>query len=384
MIHIFETLFWLSMAVTVYCYLLYPVCVRAVGRLRPKSVNKRNREPFVSIIISAYNEARFIKRTLENKLSLRYPPNKMELIIVSDGSDDGTDEIIKSHLKPNIRFVRQEPRQGKSAALNRAVAQARGEIICFSDANSIWDENALFHMARNFADATVGYVTGKMIYSNSTGNPTGAGCGLYMKYENKLREWESGIGSIVGVDGGIDAIRSNLYETIDPSLLPDLILPLKVIEKGFRVVYEPKAVLREESLDNSQDEFKMRMRVSLRALHVLWRMRHLLNPFRYGLFSWQLLSHKWLRYFAWIFILSALITNVISFDRGLSYRFMLFGQSFFYAFAILGYASEKFKIKLGKISTFPYYFIVLNLSSAAAFLKFIKGQNMVTWQPRKG
>ena len=368
----------------VYCYFIYPLVIKTLSKIRSIPVKKGDAKPFVSIVISAYNEAEVIQKTLENKLRLRYPQNKIEIIIVSDGSDDGTDEIINRNLRHNVTLIRQEPRQGKSAALNQAVLRAKGDIICFADANSIWDENALSYIVQNYADSTVGYVTGKMVYTSSTGNITGDGCSLYMKYENKLREFETQIGSIVGVDGGIDAIKKELYQTINPSLLPDLILPLKVIEKGSRVVYEPQAILKEEPLDNAQDEFKMRMRVSLRAFHALWHMRHLLNPIKYGLFSWQLFSHKLLRYFVWLFLLSALIANIILFNRGSLYNLLLFGQSIFYILVILGYVSEKLKIKSGKILTFPYYFLILNLSCAIAFIKFLKGQNTITWQPRKG
>ena len=172
-------------------------------------------------------------------------------------------------------LLRQEPRAGKTSALNMAVPNATGEILVFSDANSLYASNALRKLVQNFCDKEVGYVTGKMIYTNSEDSTTGDGCTAYMKYENFLRRVETKAGSIVGVDGGIDAVRKEFYKSMNPDQLPDFVLPLKVIDQGYRVVYEPEAILKEPSLKAPKDEYKMRVRVSLRALWALWDMCHL-------------------------------------------------------------------------------------------------------------
>ena len=210
----------------------------------------------------------------------------------------------------NVDLIRQEPRAGKTSALNLAVPQAKGNIIVFSDANSIYDSNALKKLVTNFADPKVGYVTGKMVYVNEEGTLVGDGCSAYMKYENLLRAYETRIGSVVGVDGGIDAIRKELYEKMNNDQLPDFILPLKVVAKGYRVVYEPKALLKEKTLNLPKDEYQMRVRVTLRALWALFDMRHFLTSRKNRLFAWQLWSHKLLRYFCFIFIVLALISNL--------------------------------------------------------------------------
>lgn len=380
-----EVFFWISFFIIFYCYILYPLILMTIKKIHNLPVQISDITPTVSIIISAYNEAHVIKKNIENKLKLNYHHNKLEIVVVSDASDDGTDGIVEKFVEDNnVILIRQEKRQGKTSALNRAVAVAKGEIICFADANSIWDENALNKIIRNFADRKVGYVTGKMVYVNSAGNIIGDGCNTYMKYENKLRELETQVGSIVGVDGGIDAIRRILYEPMNPDLLPDFILPLKVVEKGYRVIYEPEAVLKEESLDNTKDEFKMRVRVILRSLHALWYMKHLLNPFRFKIFAWQLFSHKALRYFVWAFMLLVFIMNLFLFNYGQIYELMMFLQIIFYILVILGVISEKRDFRIKKITYIPYYFFLVNLSSAIAFLKFLKGEKTVIWQPRKG
>lgn len=379
-----EITFWSSIFLILYCYALYPLTLMIISKFLTLSMQRSDITPTVSIIISAYNEAHVIKKNIENKLNLNYPYDKLEIIVVSDASIDGTDKIVREFIKDGVILIRQEPRQGKTSALNRAVTTAKGEIICFADANSIWDENSLNKIIRNFADTKVGYVTGKMVYVNSAGNIIGDGCNTYMRYENKLRELETRVGSIVGVDGGIDAVRKRLYEPMNPDLLPDFVLPLKVIEKGYRVIYEPEAILKEESLDNTKDEFKMRVRVILRSLHALWYMKHLLNPLKFKIFAWQLFSHKALRYFVWAFMLLVFIMNLFLFNYGQIYALMMYLQIIFYILVILGVISEKRDFRIKKITYIPYYFFLVNLSSAIAFIRFLKRDNTVIWQPRKG
>ena len=217
-------------------------------------------------------------------------------------------------------MIRQEPRAGKTAAINKAVAEANGEILVFSDANSLYSDDALCRIVRNFADPEVGYVTGKMIYTNPNGEAIGDGCTTYMRYENFLRAAETRTGSIVGVDGGIDAVRKNLYRTMAPDQLPDFILPLSVVDQGFRVVYEPHAILKEPALQDAADEYRMRVRVALRSFWALNDKRHMLSFKRLKLYAWQLWSHKVLRYLCFIFMIIALISNLLLLPSGNFYR----------------------------------------------------------------
>lgn len=383
-IKIIEIFFWYSLFTVVFCYLLYPLTIVLINILRAKRRRVHGITPSVTIVIAAYNEAKVIRENIANKLSLNYPRENLELIVVSDASVDGTDGIVNEFAGQGVKLIRQTKRNGKTAAINRAVSCARGEIICFADANSIWDKNALLYLVRNFADDKVGYVTGKMVYTTSSGNMVGDGCSAYMRYENWLRALETRAGSIVGVDGGIDAVRKRLYEPMKPEFIPDFILPLKVVEKGYRVVYEPDALLREESLDNSKDEFKMRKRVTLRALHALMHMKRLLNPLAYSFFSYQLFTHKLLRYFIWLFMATALVANLILIGQGTIYQVFALAQAIFYMFAALGAITENRGIKPNKFIFIPYYFFILNLSCAIAFFKFLKRDNAVIWEPRKG
>ncbi len=353
------------------------------SRLLTKKVGKGSSVPKVTILISAYNEEKHIGATIENKLSLDYPRDRIEIIVISDGSGDRTEEIVSSFQDRGVRLIRQEPRKGKTSALNMAVPQAKGEILVFSDANSLYDRDALRHLMKNFADPGVGYVTGKMVYVNSDGTTVGDGCSAYMKYENFLRAIETRVGSTVGVDGGIDAVRKSLYRPMKADQLPDFVLPLMVVEQGYRVVYEHRAILKEDTLKSSDDEYRMRVRVSLRALWALWDMRRLLDPGRYGVFSFQLLSHKVLRYLGILFMAGALISNALIVSCKRLYAILFLIQIMFYGAALAGRLLEK-KGVIKRLLYIPYYFCLINIAAGHALVKFINGEKQVLWTPRKG
>jgi len=376
-------LFFISLAILIYIYLGYPMVVYTASLIRKGGVSKGMYQPHVTILISAYNEEKYIGATIENKLLLNYPRDKIEIIVISDGSDDTTDDIVRSYSERGVRLVRQEPRKGKTSALNMAVSMAHGEILVFSDANSIYDLDALRNLMENFADPSVGYATGKMVYINPDGTAIGDGCSAYMNYENMLRNLETRVGSIVGVDGGIDAVRKFLYLNMKVDQLPDFVLPLMVVEQGYKVVYESRALLKEEALKRSDDEYRMRVRVSLRALWVLWDMRRFLNPAHYGLFSFQLLSHKVLRYLGVVFMIGSYVFNtlILTRSRFLWIPFLL--QSLFYGAAITGYALEKKGVKLN-VLYIPYYFCLINIAAGHALIKFFRCEKRVLWEPRRG
>lgn len=378
-----EFLFWLSVFLVFYIYIGYPLLLRILPK-HPISISADSLAlPKVTVLIPAFNEAAVIENTLRNKLTQRYPADLIEIIVISDESEDGTDAIVTAIAQedPRVKLIRQSPRQGKTAGLNLAIPQAAGEIIIFCDANGHYDADALQHLVNCFQDPSVGYVTGKMVYVNNDGSVIGDGCSAYMKYENYLRELETEISSVVGVDGGIDAIRKELYQPMNADQLPDFVLPLKVITQGKRVIYCDKALLNEESLSNSQSEFKMRVRVSLRAYWAMRDMKHLFNPADYGVFSLQLISHKLLRYLAFIPLLVAFVSNgLITGDAGF-YKLTFALQILFYgaaAFVSLNDGTQNRWLGLAN------YFCLINLASAMAFVRFIKGEKIVLWKPRAG
>lgn len=376
-------LFWGCIFLIVYVYFGYPVALLVMGRLRKRPVKKAPFEPAVSIIISAYNEEAHIGATLCNKLALNYPKDKVQIMVVSDASEDKTDEIVRGFEDRGVLLLRQETRLGKTSALNRAVPAARGEVIVFSDANSLYDADSLNKLMQNFSDPTVGYATGRMIYTNPDGTIIGDGCSAYMRYENFLRRLETQLGSIVGVDGAIDAVRKELYRPMNPDQLPDFVLPLKVIEQGYRVVYEPEAILTEAALKTEQDEYRMRLRVTLRALWTLRDLRQLLSLHRFGLFAWQLWTHKLLRYLCFLFLAGAYLANLLLWKQSPFYGVLLLLQSLMYLGMLFPWPAAQGKT-FSRLMGHMRYFLLLNLSAGHACLKCLLGQKQGTWTPRKG
>lgn len=376
--------FFASLFMIAYVYIGYPFCAFLLAAFKKNKINKNNSyQPAITILIAAYNEEENIEETIKNKLAQDYPFEKVQIIVISDESTDQTDNIVKKFKNNGVKLLRQVPRAGKTSALNLGIKSASGDILVFSDANSIYEKNVLKMLVRNFHDPKVGYVTGKMIYTNPDGSTIGDGCSSYMKYENLLRKIETDMGSVVGVDGGIDAVRKKLYQPMNLDQLPDFVLPLKVVEQGYRVVYEPKALLKEQSLKSSDDEYRMRVRVSLRALWALKDMRKLLWNKKNRLFSWQLWSHKVLRYLCFIFLIMTYFSNLLlCSDHKLFIVFFII-QSIGYIGALISPLLFRFNKKF-RILFFIHYFVLLNLASMHACIKFLFGKKQVIWNPRKG
>lgn len=372
----------LSLAMLVYVYLGYPLAVLALSALRRRRPRTGPDLPTITVLTAAYNEAACIEQTVRNKLTADYPADRLEVIVVSDESEDGTDAVLAALAAedPRVTFLRQSPRAGKTAALNLAAARARGEILVFSDANSLYAPEALRRLVAPFADPDVGYVTGRMVYRAPDGSLSGEGCSAYMRYENALRRWETGVGSVVGVDGGIDAVRRENFVTMRPDQQPDFVLPLSVVEQGRRVVHAPDALLYEDALADSGDEFRMRVRVTLRAWHALRDKASLFDPRRSGLFAWQLVSHKALRYLAPVFQAAALAANLALAGQAPVWNVLLALQGLFYAAALLGLATGGRGVPGAVV--FPYYLCLLNSAAGLALFKFLRGERRVVWNPR--
>jgi cellulose synthase/poly-beta-1,6-N-acetylglucosamine synthase-like glycosyltransferase len=378
--------FFVCLFVGIYPYAIYPAVVWVLGYILNRSVKKDDfHNPSVTIVIAAYNEADQIEATVRNKLELDYPRGLLDIIVISDESTDGTDEIVReiAAVDSRVQIRRQVPRQGKTAALNSVVPGASGDIVVFSDANSIYNRKALRRLVRNFADPEVGYVSGQMQYVNPDGSLVGDGCTAYMRYENILRAAETRLGSIVGVDGGIDASRRKLFVPMLAHQLPDFVLPLNVVEQHFRVIFEPEAILQENTLASGSAEYRMRVRVALRAFWALRDKRNLLNPFKFGRFAWQLVSHKALRYMSFLPLGLAVVLNAVLLGHGTTYTLLFLGELVFAILVLIAQFGRRdiFGIPLPGLC---HYFALLNWASAIAFVMFLRGERKTLWQPRAG
>lgn len=378
-----EFFFWASIFLIIYPYSIYPFVMLSIGSLWPRAINLKSIEPTVTVLIPAYNEASCIGATVQNKLVLDYPREKLQVIVVSDGSTDGTDGIVQQFFARGVELIRQEVREGKAAALNAAVKQATGEIIVFSDANSLFAPDAIRCLVQNFADPAIGYVTGSLHYVTNNNSLSGDGVSLYMGSENLLRRIETRAGSVIGVNGGIDAIRRRLYVDIPAQLITDFVLPLTVIAEKHRVIFDPRVRATEMANIEMASEFRMRVRVTLRALQGIAFMRRLLNPFQYPLAFFCLLSHKVIRYLGFVFLALALLLNSWLAQASLFYEVLLFLQLIGYSVALLGLL-PKLPTWLRRSMTAPSYLLMTYVAFAMAMYKFVRGDSMAVWKPRAG
>src|SRR6266436_7356856 len=321
-----EGVFWLSAVALLYTYAGYPLLLALVSALRPRKVWRGEFEPKVSIIITAYNEERDLRAKLDNTLALDYPRELLEIIVASDCSTDRTDEIAHAFADRCVRLVRQLQRLGKTAAQNMAVAQARGEIILFSDATSLYKPDVLRVMMPSFADPTVGCVAGRLIYVDPAESRVGRGARSYWGYETFLKEHESRIFSLIGASGCLYAVRRSAYVPLYAEACSDFIIATKMVEQNLRTVYVPAAVCTEETNRQSDKELKMRVRVIAQTFTDLWRHRAMLNPFHSGFYAVQLLSHKVMRYAVPFFLIAILATSGILARYSLLYLFVFVSQ----------------------------------------------------------
>jgi len=373
-----ELIFWIAVCCVVFAYVGYSLSIFLIALVVRRPLNKAPIEPPVTFLITAYNEERNLAAKIEQTLSLDYPPEKLEIVVASDGSTDKTDAIARSYADRGVRLVRVEGRVGKTETQNQAVRQARGDVIIFSDATTRYEHSAIRNIVRNYADEQVGAVSGRYEYYNPTGASIGVGSILFWSYENKIKRMQTSIHTITGCCGCIYSVRKSVYEPLPADIISDLCEPLKVLEKGYRIVFEPDAIAYEETTEETNEEFKMRVRVATRGMRGLLYMKTLFNPFRYGFVSYQLLGHKVMRWFVPVFMLIALFSNLFLLDSWL-YRVTLALQLGLYLAAAAGVVAERWKIRFFAISV-PLFFVTVNLASLAAMLRVLRGYKAVTWE----
>ena len=374
-------IFWFGVVFIVYAYVGYGALMYVMSLFRCKPVDKREATPRVTLIIAAYNEEKGIRDKLENVLSLAYPDDRLEIMVGSDASTDQTDEIVASYADRGVILARVEGRKGKTEVQNQCAAMASGEVLVFTDATTVLEKNSLKEIVANFNDPSVGCVGARLVYRNRSETQLGEGGVSYWNYESNLKRIESSVSSLIGVSGCYYAVRKSLYTPIDPDLISDFVIALETVEKGYRVIYEDKALCEEETLDDVPDEFNMRIRVALRSYRALWEKRALLNPFRYGLFSIQLISHKVMRYLVGVVAIIVLAANLLLLDSQF-YRAMLYFQLLCYLSAALSYLLFIRKGKKGLFSA-PFYLVLVNAAATEALFKFIKGESVRVWVPKR-
>jgi cellulose synthase/poly-beta-1,6-N-acetylglucosamine synthase-like glycosyltransferase len=375
-----EILFWAACMTLVYVYVLFPVLVRLLASRIGAAASETDLLLRVSIIVTAYNEEKGIIAKIENLLAQDYPRDLLDIIVASDASSDATDQLVRDCGFDRVQLLRIEGRKGKTSCQNAAAAIAQGEILVFTDATTRLDARALRELVRHFYSADVGCVAGRLMYVSRTENVTGKGGEAYWDYEIKLRMAESALGSLIGVSGCLYAVRRSAYRAINPGLISDFVVSMKMREQSLRTVLAAGAICYEETLTRGTHEMSMRVRVAIRSINALICERQFLNPWRYGLFAWQLWSHKLLRYaspFLWLIALGA---NLSLISRSPLYTALFVCQLALILAGIVGFALQSRLARLGILSQ-PYYFLLTNMASFFAALRYARGERMVTWKP---
>ncbi|NLI15777.1 MAG: glycosyltransferase family 2 protein [candidate division Zixibacteria bacterium] len=376
---IWLAIFCLSIFVIFWAYFGYFIALAIISRLYRRKIVKNDDLPKISFIVTAYNEELRIRRKIENTLEIDYPKDKFEAIFVSDGSTDKTNEIISSYAEKGIKLLVLPVRQGKHYGQHEAVKIATGDILVFTDATTYLNPDSVKKLVRGFADPSVGCISGEDFVE--TDESESAGEGAYVKYEMKLRSLESKVGDLVGVSGCFFALRKKLTDTWFSDLSSDFYLPILTHMKGYRVILESEAVCRYAALKDPEKEFQRKVRTIVNGMAVLDRLKTILNPFKYGFFSLQIISHKLFRWSVPAALAFVFFSSISLMENSRFFEVVFWLQIGFYAVALTGYLIKPLrKILLFKI---PLFFVTVNFSIFIAWLKFLTGRRYVTWESTK-
>ncbi len=381
----FEIIFWVSIFAVFYAYIGYTGLLWLFSLFYKKHVEKGEIRPSVSIVISAYNEEKIIARKIENTLDLDYPENLLEIAIISDGSTDGTNKIIKEYAKKDdrIKACIEPINRGKTEGLNRYIPLLRGEIIIFSDANSFYEKGLIKKIIRPFLDKRIGYVTGSTVYVSTSGDENREALGIYSKIERYTKALESNIGSCIGSDGAVFAIRKSLFFPMKPSALNDLVIPLRILREGFRGILEENVFCKEQMTEGSISELKRQVRITTRTLRAIYDHRILLNPFAYPLISFEIISHKIMKFVTPFLLILILISNAMLFiNNGIFYKVTLIIQLVLYSLVLLG-SKKDGRIRNTRFITILHTFVFANIAYMIGWFSFLMGKSYTIWTPAR-
>ena len=385
-------LFWLFFVYIIYVYAGYPLLVALLAFTRSKSHSQQVQElPSVTLLITAYNEQSIIGEKLENSLALDYPRDRVKIMVSADGSDDHTPEIVQTYADQGVELSYSPPRRGKMAAINRAMPLVKSEIVVFSDANNMYDKNVLRELVLPFADPTVGATTGAKSIIKGDG-VLGDSEGLYWKYEAFIKERETRLGCCTSAAGEILAIRRNLFEPPPDNIInDDFYQVMRLIRRGYRIAYTPKARSFERTSLSAQDEIIRRTRIIAGRYQAIALAYKLLPP-RRPLIAWQIISHKFLRPLVPLAMIGALLTNILAVVFPVStteYPFlhlaspmnwvMLILQVIFYGLAGIGKRVTLGGIG-GKLLYLPTFLVNSNIAAVVGLFQFMARRHTTLWQ----
>lgn len=386
-----ELLFWISLATIVYAYIGYPLLMWFISFFVAQAkleLPSKEKLPKVTLFVTAFNEELFVDAKMQNSLSLNYPKDKLDIVWVTDGSDDNTNELLKKYPEAKVYF--EPERRGKVHAMNRGMSLVEGDLVIFSDGNTTLGKDTVMEMVKKFQDEKVGCVAGeKRIELNEFDDAASSGEGIYWKYESWLKKLDGKVGSCIGAAGELFAVRKALFTPVNTqAILDDFMISMRLAMNGYRVAYADKAFAIEKASADVGEEMKRKIRIAAGSIQTLIWLLPLLNIFQYGLLSFQFISHK---VFRWVVVpltlWFALFLNIElvwhgSMGNPMIYQVLLVLQLAFYAFVLLGKAFEHKSIKM-RFLFVPYYFFMANWAMWLGLRRYLSGKQSVNWERAK-
>jgi len=372
-------IFWISIFLTFWAYFGYYVFLRFVALFYYKDIRKTGDKPFISVIVTAYNEEIRIKQKIDNIFETSYPHDKLEIIVASDCSTDKTNEIVASFKDRGVRLIAFTERYGKHYCQAEAVQRAKGGIVILSDAATFLKKDAIENIVSNFSDPTIGVVSGMDNILSESGAVQGEG--LYVRYEMALRSLESKVCSLVGASGSFYAVRKELYKNIYGDMSADFFMPIVAYKNRYRTVLDETAIGYYKILNDTRKEFQRKVRTIVHGIDILVHFGYILNPFKYGFYSFQLLSHKLGRWLVPFALIAALMASGLLISYNSFYKTVFAIQIAAYLSALAAHYVKK--LQSSQLFKIPYFFIMANVSILVAWIEYLKGERYITWQATK-
>ncbi len=389
---ILKLFFWICFFILFYTYLGYALLLFLITTFKnisskpQKEKPQTDYEPDVCLFVTAFNEKNYVKQKVENSFSLHYPQKKIQYLWITDGSNDGTPELLKEYNNLEVHHLPE--RRGKMHAINRGMKFVKAPIVIFSDTNTKLNADSIREIVARFNDTKVGCVAGeKRIINKKEDVAAGAGEGMYWQFESWIKKMDSDLNSAVGAVGELFAIRSGLFEAVEEdTILDDFIISLRIAQRGYKIAYAPQAYAEETASLNVNEELKRKIRIAAGGMQTLFRLKSLLNPFKYGILTWQYISHKVLRWtlaplslFLLLFLNILVVLDVGTFSVSGFFNLFLFLQIVLYLLALIGWYFENKKLRF-KFLFVPYYFVAINYAEILGIIRFLKGKQVVTWE----
>ena len=382
-------LFWISFFIIFYAFIGYGILLYFIIKIKRAIKGKptppaADNLPTCTLIVAAYNEEIFIAEKIKNSLELDYPEGKLKLIFITDGSSDGTADIVAKY--PGVVHMHSAERKGKMAAVHRAIDTVTTDVMVFTDANTFLNKNAIINICRHYADAKVGAVAGEKRVLITEKSDATAGEGFYWKYESKLKIWDSELYSVVGAAGELFSVRTDLYEHVPPTaIIDDFMISMLIAKKGYRIIYEPEAYAMETASEDVKEELKRKIRIAAGGLQSIIWLKSLFNPFPLPVLSFQYISHRVLRWTVVPFLMILLVALNIAIVHaygGAIYQLFLAGQVAFYGMSLFGWMLEARQVKV-KIFFIPYYFCMMNYAVILGIFRYLAGKQSAVWDKAK-